>query len=306
MKKNYLLIATIAISSAAYAQPTLEQSKVSPGSKHDLYMIAQPSATLKANAANMGANVTWDVSSATPAPAQIGTAEYLAMSATPYATQYPNATLAIKIVTTYPTTLTRYSIFQVTGNKMEEIANNQGAPSGATDFTNPRTAMVFPYTYQKSDTDTYEKSTGGGTKTCIHTYDGYGTVITNTATHNNIVRDVSNSDGDTTITWYNAATMAPVMQADNSGFLIWVQTTAGIADATKKNALFNMYPNPATNTIRIMNKERIENIEIMNMAGQVQFTTTQSLIDISSLKPGTYLLRATSDKGTATEQFVKQ
>lgn len=296
MKNIYLLIAASAMSIAAYAQPTLYNDSGRAGSKFNIYLLGSVNI---ANAANMGANVTWDLSASTTT--LVGDAEYMNMASTPYASRFPDANFAIKVTTLG---VTRYNVFRRSDTLLEELGNSMGTSDSAA-FTNPRTVLVFPFTYSLSDTDTYQKGSQASA-TIIHTYDGYGTFTSSTSTHNNIVREVGNDDGDTTITWWNPANLAPVLQADSKGFIQWVQTASAGVASVNNNTLFDMYPNPATNTLHIFNKELLNRVDIINMSGQLQFSTTQSVIDISALVPGIYIVRATSDKGIAIQEFVKQ
>lgn len=75
---------------------------------------------------------------------------------------------------------------------------------------------------------------------------------------------------------------------------------------------FTLYPNPAKNVLNISTKSSIEvhSITIYNLLGQVVLAipNAQNLntVDISSLKTGHYFLKITSDKGSATEKFMKE
>jgi Secretion system C-terminal sorting domain len=87
---------------------------------------------------------------------------------------------------------------------------------------------------------------------------------------------------------------------------LWQSGTIGINDVVS-NQVFDMYPNPATNELHIINKQLISKIEIFNMLEQLQFTTKQSIIDISKLEKGVYCLMVTTLKGESISQkFIKQ
>jgi hypothetical protein len=72
---------------------------------------------------------------------------------------------------------------------------------------------------------------------------------------------------------------------------------------------FSLFPNPASDFINIKNAEAISTIEISNLSGQIvkkyriQATTAQ--LNISSLKEGTYILKAYTLKGIVSRQFIK-
>jgi Leucine-rich repeat (LRR) protein len=78
------------------------------------------------------------------------------------------------------------------------------------------------------------------------------------------------------------------------------------------NNYFTLYPNPAKNVLNISTKSTIEvhSLTIYNLLGQVVLAipNAQNLnsVDVSSLKTGNYFLKITSDKGSATEKFMKE
>lgn len=77
---------------------------------------------------------------------------------------------------------------------------------------------------------------------------------------------------------------------------------------------FNLYPNPAANTLNIDVKETIvvKSIALYNTLGQLVVTipnaiTTDTIsLDISNLKAGVYFVSVATDKGKTTQRFVKK
>jgi uncharacterized repeat protein (TIGR01451 family) len=75
---------------------------------------------------------------------------------------------------------------------------------------------------------------------------------------------------------------------------------------------FTLYPNPAKSVLNISTKSSIEvhSLTIYNLLGQVVLAipNAQNLnaVDVSSFKKGNYFLKITSDKGSATEKFMKE
>jgi hypothetical protein len=75
---------------------------------------------------------------------------------------------------------------------------------------------------------------------------------------------------------------------------------------------FTLFPNPAKNVLNISTKSTIEvhSLTIYNLLGQIVLAipNAQNLnaVDVSSLKKGNYFLKITSDKGSATEKFMKE
>jgi len=70
----------------------------------------------------------------------------------------------------------------------------------------------------------------------------------------------------------------------------------------------NIYPNPATDFIHIKHSKPIERVEIMNAIGQVLLTssahTSQSQLDISSLKAGMYTVSVYAEKAVFTKKIM--
>ncbi|MDY0344489.1 MAG: T9SS type A sorting domain-containing protein [Lentimicrobium sp.] len=298
MKNIYTLFASLFVTTALIAQPILNSEDLHTGYSFNQYLLSNVNT---ADLIPSGANITWDLSNTTAT--LIGTVDFLEMSETPYQAEYPEANFAMKFITTgFPT---NYSLFNHSTTKFEEVANNVGTDNPVS-FLNYRTVLTFPFTFNLSITDTYQKE-NQEEKTITITYDSYGTFIANDTTFNNTVRLFTDDDTNIALTWWNSSPSVPIFRANSEGFILWqiTSTPTGIKEVYS-NQLFDMYPNPATNELHILNKELLSKIEIYNSAGQFQFSTNQSVIDISVLKPGAYILKAWSVKGSTSQQFVKQ
>jgi photosystem II stability/assembly factor-like uncharacterized protein len=72
---------------------------------------------------------------------------------------------------------------------------------------------------------------------------------------------------------------------------------------------FRVYPNPATNNIKIIIPEKAI-IEIQNLEGQIikrlKITDNKTNIDISDFASGVYIIRAQTDNGMTTKKFIKE
>ena len=296
MKKILFSLASLLSFVSIYAQPILHSDSLHTGHSFNLYSL---SGVNVANLTPIGANVSWDISTAIATLS--GTADFQDMAATPYAVQYPLANFAMKF--TFGA-VTQYSLFILSASKLDEIANNVGAT--AVDFIDYRTAIFFPYTYGATNTDSYQK-TAQVVKSITNTYTGYGTLITNPTTFPNMVQSTMDDNGTTNASWWNSAPLVPVLQITNGSFTLWQQTAGPNALIEYySNPAFDLYPNPATSTIQVINKDLISTLEIFNLAGQFQFSTNQSNIDISMLCPVFYLLKATTSRGTTSQRFMKK
>ncbi len=88
----------------------------------------------------------------------------------------------------------------------------------------------------------------------------------------------------------------------------------GVASSIQENsnAIFSMYPNPASTELRIENGElKINSIDMYDVLGQKYFAPTlfardKTSINISELTAGIYFLKITGEKSTYIERFVKE
>lgn len=280
------------------AQPTLKSTDLHTGYHFNQYSLSNLNT---ANLMPSGANVTWDLSSTTAT--LIGTVDFLEMSETPYQAEYPAANFAMKfkLIGEVP----NYSLFKLSNTVFEEVANNVGTLTSFS-FLNYRTVLVFPFAFNSVITDIYQKQ-NQEVKTIKHTYDAYGSFLANDTTNSKIVRIYTDDNDQIAPVWWNSSPFVPLFRASSEGFILWqlTTTTTGIQEANN-NQLFEIYPNPATNELHILNKELISRIEIYNTVGQLQFSTTQSIIDISGLKIGQYIVKAYLAKGAVSQNFVKK
>jgi hypothetical protein len=283
--------------SVMYAQPILLNTSLETGQNFNLYYVGNASA---GELLTSGADVTWNLSDTENILA--GTAELLAMEDTPYAAEYPNANFAIRI--TPIGDVPRYSLFNLNGTVYEEVANNVGT-SDATSFINPRSSLFFPFTFNSTQIDAYQKS-GQGMKEISLFYDAYGTLITNTATYTNVVRNYMQDDGTNSYLYWNTNPMAPLFQVSSQGFILWISTTpTGLKETASKTDL-SVYPNPAKAELKIISKGSINKVEVINEAGQVQFTSKETTLDVSLLNPGTYFIKAYTADGVVSQKFIKE
>jgi hypothetical protein len=298
MKKSITLIVLFLSVTAISGQPVLNSADLHTGYSFNQYSLSNVNT---ANLMPSGANVTWDLSSTTAT--LIGTVDFLDMSETPYQAEYPAANFAMKFTLTGEAS--DYSLFNLSTTVFDEVANNVGTDNPVS-FLNYRTTLVFPFTYNLSHTDTYQKE-NQEIKTVILTYDGYGTFIANDTTNTNVVRIFTDDNGNIGPVWWSSSPFVPLFRANSEGFILWqiTSTTTGIKEVYS-NQLFDMYPNPATNVLHILNKEKISLIEVYNTAGQFQFSTNQSVIDISGLDKGVYFLKAWSGNGSVSQKFIKE
>lgn len=97
----------------------------------------------------------------------------------------------------------------------------------------------------------------------------------------------------------------------NVANLFYIKTsyaTLGLGGNVEASKLA-IYPNPVSDTLYISSDDqKVENVLIYNMSGAVvknDLNRTES-VDVSNLPKGNYLVRVTTDQGTATKKIIKK
>ena len=87
---------------------------------------------------------------------------------------------------------------------------------------------------------------------------------------------------------------------------ITLTVTDGTTGVEENEVAFSIYPNPATDVLTV-NAENINNVEVLNILGQVVNTTNESNVNVSNLTNGVYFVRVNFlDGTTATQKFIKK
>ncbi len=75
-----------------------------------------------------------------------------------------------------------------------------------------------------------------------------------------------------------------------------------------KNNTLKIYPNPTSDFINIVTKEKINNIEIYDSTGRkiISELNSNNRIDVRKLINGVYYIRVTTDKNNLTSKFIKK
>ncbi|HRV52170.1 MAG: T9SS type A sorting domain-containing protein [Bacteroidetes bacterium] len=109
------------------------------------------------------------------------------------------------------------------------------------------------------------------------------------------------NDGDNDILWYGFDFNAGQKK---TGFIENNTFTLGVENI--KTSPVRIYPNPASTLLNIECQEKITGIEIYSAKGDKVARYNTSIIDISNLAKGSYLLNVTTNKNTFTTEFVKE
>lgn len=90
-----------------------------------------------------------------------------------------------------------------------------------------------------------------------------------------------------------------------------IETITGITSQLSNNDGWNVYPNPSTGALYIVNSTTVKEesqIQVLNSIGQIVFEETISSnyknIDLSKLNSGVYFVKITSDKNTTVKRVV--
>ncbi|MBR5027800.1 MAG: T9SS type A sorting domain-containing protein, partial [Bacteroidales bacterium] len=71
---------------------------------------------------------------------------------------------------------------------------------------------------------------------------------------------------------------------------------------------FALYPNPATNNVRIASDATIEQVEVINVAGVVVMkeyvNNNSAMLNVEKLNNGIYAVRVRTNKGTSIQRMV--
>lgn len=96
----------------------------------------------------------------------------------------------------------------------------------------------------------------------------------------------------------------------NDSLITFCIPYTGIADEPQaKISEFEIFPNPANTSLTIESQQKSV-IEIFNIEGQIikafNNADKETIIDISNLSSGVYIIKAKTDRGVAIKKFIKQ
>ena len=80
----------------------------------------------------------------------------------------------------------------------------------------------------------------------------------------------------------------------------------GLTSIEENSSAFSVYPNPATDVLNIEG-QNINNVEIINLVGQVVATTNTTSVNVANLANGAYFVRVNFNNGeVAAQKFIKK
>ncbi len=91
-----------------------------------------------------------------------------------------------------------------------------------------------------------------------------------------------------------------------TGTTVTLEVTSTLRTIDREITIFKMYPNPVTDelTIQLEGATELENVTIYNLLGQEVLTSTERIINTSSLASGTYMVEVKTNIGKETEKLI--
>ncbi len=120
-------------------------------------------------------------------------------------------------------------------------------------------------------------------------------------------------DPGTYRTIFSTVSYAAVLGFDDRKVLLdksiaWLLGTTGMTAITMEQSDMLVYPNPATTSVRIGCKDKMQELWIMNSTGQVvdhvNVDDYKTKVNIASYNTGIYFVRTKTDKGISTTKLI--
>jgi len=269
-----------------------------------------------------GNGVTWNAAGLTQ---QSGTPNialiYGNPSSTPYVSLFPNSNFV-----QYDPALTAVVSYDYVNFSNDSLVRvGQYSPSTAHEiYYNADKALIFPFSLNQTFIDTYAKTNYSdattmssfqtGTRTV--SYVGFGTLILPQATFNNValisaLRTNSLGPDSYTYTWYEVSAGKQLLFYSENNGTVTIAYNTDLNTSITEIASFqnlNIYPNPAKNSIAIIDKQNVNKVNIINTQGQsVIFEVNYNQIDVSLLPKGLYMIYYTDETNSIKRgKFIKQ
>ena len=334
--KTFTLLLAVTASVAAHGQAITIDSSDAAIMGRTIIMATDTSSMITLTPGPAGANQTWNFSTAVAGTKD--TVTFGSPVGTPYAAQFPNATVHASVDSTH-----LYLVKTATALFMDGSAD---ATLGIWDINPNEQMLAFPSTMGTnfSNTSSYEFSFPSGfpapapdsirivfTKTKTSTVDAWGAVTTPGGTYNSLrVKsigytvdstfihfplvgwsfDSESYDTSYTYDWWAKDEAYPVITMDSSSFGTYVSFLLPILNDIKQvNRLHaTIYPNPAKNQLYISTHSARISVVIYDLKGSVireeKNLNGNTAINVADLTAGMYLYSITDNEGkTARGRF---
>jgi len=301
MKKTITTFASLFVILSAFAQPVLNYSAThSIGINSTWYYIGGSTSGLSLT----GANVTWDLSA--NGCTSLGTFNSVDATTTPSASTYPASNLAFEMNQTGGSLSYVYLIDSTTGLRKMADGIGSATPNVLVDYEE---VVQYPYHYLDVFNGTSQTSTGSPVN-YTSTYDGYGTLIINSHTYNNVIR-VSQTTGDVTL-YATAPVMFPLIWTTGGYYFLNESATFMGVDDLMSKIQVAVYPNPASTMVTVnidRNFEEPVTLNIYNVMGKLVHTEIldkKQQTDVRNLSNGIYMLEIKAKTWTENQKLIIQ
>jgi hypothetical protein len=84
----------------------------------------------------------------------------------------------------------------------------------------------------------------------------------------------------------------------------YYQSTASVSEL--KDESVQLYPVPSSSIVTVQSDAKIKNIYVYSLQGHLLLQQESSVLDISTLPTGAYLLKCLTEKGTFSGKLIKE
>ena len=85
-----------------------------------------------------------------------------------------------------------------------------------------------------------------------------------------------------------------------------IGTVVGVEEPDSQTAEWNVWPNPVSDVLHISDGPEIRRVDVLDLSGRVQATSTGREVNVSALPAGLYILRVVTAEGVMAKKIVKQ
>lgn len=293
------LLSTLFLNVLIFAQPVLNQSDIAGLNIDSSLYTSQVNA---GNVGNAGANQIWNFSSLTLTPQ--GTSTVAVEASAPFSANFPSANFYVTSYTLGNTSVF-FGYYLLNSTKLEVLGTSSDT-AVQNSFTNPRTAFIFPFTFNSTFTDTYQISSAAAINSTSSIYDAYGTLTTAFGTFTDVIR-IKTTDGiSISYNWFQVNPYRELLSANTNSINTTINynvrnnnVLATIPNNINDN--FAIFPNPTNGEFTIKNVDFSNNEFFANVydirGNQIikneKIDSNSKILNIKDYASGLYFIKIT-------------